>query len=124
MFRAFIHCWDHEIMLDSRCDDNPDSGSQDRNAHQTTSSAPSPRHRVSCRFSFLTEGLTDRLLSQGYGAERALGHSSRFAESGFPGGDGIIEWFSEDIDLTYDAGWACAKMDVSTSKNRPDRSDF
>ena len=29
-------------------------------------------------------GLTDKLLSQSYGAERALGHSSRFLESGFP----------------------------------------
>ena len=38
MFRAFIRCWDQEIMVDGRCDDNPDSRhpdsrSQDRNAH-------------------------------------------------------------------------------------------
>src|SRR5882757_10698125 len=25
MFRAFIRCWDQEIMVDGRCDDNPDS---------------------------------------------------------------------------------------------------
>jgi hypothetical protein len=39
-----------------------------------------PHHRVSCQFSFSDgEGLANKLLSQSYGAEGALGHSSRFA---------------------------------------------
>jgi hypothetical protein len=66
-------------MVDGRCHGNPDSESQDRNARNDVECASS--HRISCRFSFLTDSGLDRLLSQSYSAERALGHSSRFAKA-------------------------------------------
>jgi len=64
-------------MVDGRCHGNPDSESQDRNARNDVECASS--QRISCRFSSLT-GL-DSLLSQSCSAERALGHSSRFAKA-------------------------------------------
>jgi len=70
-------------MIDGRCDDNPDSESQDRNARWTTSSALPPTIVFRASYRSDSGGLTDKLLSQSYGAECALGHSSRFAESGF-----------------------------------------
>jgi hypothetical protein len=67
MFRAFAHGRDQQIMIDGSCNDNPDSESQDQNAHRTVS-----------------REITVKRLSQNYGEERALGHSSASRKAASP----------------------------------------
>jgi hypothetical protein len=69
-----------EIMVDGRSDDNSDSGRQVVERRQVRLFPPSCFVPVSVS----DRGkLVDKLLSQSYDAERALGHSSRFVVSSF-----------------------------------------